>query len=201
MSKAEETRRYIIEKAAPIFNKKGYAGTSLSDLIEATGLTKGALYGNFENKDEIASAVFEYSVSGLNKRVADLLQVKTHPYDKLIAFTDFYRLNWKLIFERGGCVVQNASVEADDNLAFLKKNVQHSIRGWIVNLSRIIETGKREGLFRKNADATHYAYTFITLVEGGIMLGKIMNNHQLLFDALDRIKLIIDTELLIKNKK
>ncbi|MCP2807331.1 TetR family transcriptional regulator, partial [Salmonella enterica subsp. enterica serovar Typhimurium] len=61
-SKAERTRQYIIDKAAPIFNKKGYAGTSLNDLIEATGLTKGAIYGNFENKDEIALEAFDYNL-------------------------------------------------------------------------------------------------------------------------------------------
>jgi len=50
MGKAEQTRRMIIEKAAPIFNKKGYLGTSISDLTKSTGLTKGAIYGNFKDK-------------------------------------------------------------------------------------------------------------------------------------------------------
>lgn len=48
--KSERTRQFIIEKVAPIFNRKGYAGTSLSDLTEATGLTKGAIYGNFKKQ-------------------------------------------------------------------------------------------------------------------------------------------------------
>ena len=59
MSKAEKTREFIIEKAAPIFNTKGYAGASLNDIIDATGLTKGSIYGNFENKDEVAIAVYQ----------------------------------------------------------------------------------------------------------------------------------------------
>ena len=59
MSKAEKTRQFIIEKTAPIFNKKGFAGTSLSDMTEATGLTKGSIYGNFADKDEVAMAAFD----------------------------------------------------------------------------------------------------------------------------------------------
>ena len=43
MSKAENTKAYIVEQTAPIFNKKGYIGTSLTDLTEATGLTKGCV--------------------------------------------------------------------------------------------------------------------------------------------------------------
>ena len=56
MKKSEQTKAYIIEKAAPIFNKKGYAGTSLRDMTGATRLTKGSIYGNFANKDEAALA-------------------------------------------------------------------------------------------------------------------------------------------------
>lgn len=43
MTKAEKTRNFIVEKTAPIFNMKGYAGTSLNDITAATGLTKGSI--------------------------------------------------------------------------------------------------------------------------------------------------------------
>jgi TetR/AcrR family transcriptional repressor of nem operon len=68
LSKADRTRQFIIETTASIFNTKGYAGTSMSDITEATGLTKGAVYGNFGNKEDVALAVFDYNhgkVSGL----------------------------------------------------------------------------------------------------------------------------------------
>ena len=48
MTKAEKTKQYIIEKTAPVFNRKGFAGTSMNDIVEVTGLTKGSIYGNFE---------------------------------------------------------------------------------------------------------------------------------------------------------
>ena len=54
MSKAEKTKQHIIEKTATLFNTKGYISTSLSDITQVTGLTKGSIYGNFENKDEVA---------------------------------------------------------------------------------------------------------------------------------------------------
>ena len=41
MTKAEQTKAFIIERVAPIFNTKGYQGTSLADMTKATGLTKG----------------------------------------------------------------------------------------------------------------------------------------------------------------
>jgi TetR/AcrR family transcriptional regulator, transcriptional repressor for nem operon len=195
MSKAEKTRTYIIEKSAPVFNIKGYSGTTLNDLMLATGLTKGAIYGNFRDKDEVALAVFQHSVKSLNKRVAEHLTAKKTSIEKLVAYTDFYRTNWRKIFEKGGCPVQNASVEADDNILFLKKHVQASIKSWALNLSKIIESGKVSGEVRQDIIARDYAYSIISTLEGGILLSKIMNDKKFLFAALDRILGIINNEI------
>lgn len=198
MTKAEKTRDYIIEKSANIFNKKGYAGTSLTDLLESTGLTKGAIYGNFTNKNEVALAVYNYNVTSLSNKLQMALCYKKTAYDKLIACTDFYRTNWKTMFEKGGCPILNASIEADDNLPCLKKSVKSSIKTWADTISTIIDQGKINGEFQSSISSADYAYSFIILIEGGMMLSKIMNNQHLLFSALDRIELIVKQEI-IKN--
>ena len=195
MSKAEITKAYIIEKSAPIFNMKGFAGTSLNDITEATGLTKGAIYGNFEDKNEIALAVYNYNVGNMKKRMNEALNSKERAYDKLFAYTDYYRRTWEKVFERGGCPVLNTSVEADDNLPFLKKSVQNTIKGWVKSITDIIELGKEQNQIKKDINSAKYATTIITLIEGGIMMAKINNSHELLFHALDRIEMIIKTEL------
>ncbi len=195
MSKAEKTREFIIKRSAPVFNIKGYAGTSLSDLIEITGLTKGAIYGNFENKDEVAIAVFQYNIALLNKRLDSYINDKETATEKLFGLTKFYRENWKSIFERGGCPILNAAIEADDNLPVLKKYIQNSIQALALKITQVIEEGKKSGEFKTSIVARNYAYTIITIIEGGIMLGKILNNHGHLFSALDRIELIINNEI------
>ena len=57
LSKAERTSQHILETAAPVFNRLGYASTSMAEITKATGLTKGAIYGNFENKREISTSI------------------------------------------------------------------------------------------------------------------------------------------------
>lgn len=194
MSKAEKTRNYIIEKAAPVFNTKGYAGTSLTDLIEATRLTKGAIYGNFENKDEIAIAVYKYNVTLIGKRLDDAMNAKKSATDKLIAFTEYYRTNWKKICERGGCPILNASVEADDNLPVLKKNVQYSVKKLASKITEVIDDGKKKHEFKKKVNSTDFAYTIIAQLEGGMMLTKIMDDAKYLFSALDQIVKMVHQE-------
>jgi TetR/AcrR family transcriptional repressor of nem operon len=195
MSKAEKTKAFIIEKSSRIFNTKGYSGTSLNDITEATGLTKGAIYGNFEDKNDIAIAVYKYNVGGFRKRVAELIDAQKMGYDKLFAITTYYRTNWQRVFERGGCPMLNASIEADDNMPFLKKTVQTTLNAWVDHVASIIDLGKKQNQINKNIDSREYATTIITLIEGGLMMGKIHNDHKLLFNALNRIELIINREL------
>jgi len=195
MSKAKKTKAYIIEKSATIFNTKGYAGTSLNDITTATGLTKGSIYGNFEDKKDIAAAVYKYNVAGIMTRMSEASDKEEMACDKLFAIVNHYRKNWKKVFDWGGCPVLNASIEADDNLPFLKKNVQYTLKRWAEYIADIINLGKEQKQIGKNVDAVHYANTIILLLEGGIMMAKINNKPELLFIALDRIELIINQEL------
>ena len=69
-NKSERTKNMISAKASILFNKKGFHGTSMADIMQATGLTKGGIYGNFGKvnndkigvKEEIAIEAFNYSV-------------------------------------------------------------------------------------------------------------------------------------------
>src|SRR5258708_491370 len=90
MSKAERTRQLIVEKTAPIFNTKGFAGTSLSDMTEATGLTKGSIYGNFTNKDEVALAAFDHNLQKLRNIVGQEMAKQTTARGQLLAYVRVY---------------------------------------------------------------------------------------------------------------
>jgi AcrR family transcriptional regulator len=114
VSKADRTKQYIIEKTAPVFNTKGYAGTSINDLIAATGLTKGSIYGNFENKDEVALAAFDYNFERLVSYIKAKMENKTCVIDKLLVYPETYRNFLTNPILRSGCPVTNTSTEADD---------------------------------------------------------------------------------------
>src|SRR4051812_21757532 len=98
MSKAERTRQFIVEKTASIFNSKGYSGTSLNDLVDATGLTKGAIYGNFENKDEVALAAFEYNFGNITNYIASRIRERDSAIQKLLVYPETHRQVLKLPF-------------------------------------------------------------------------------------------------------
>ncbi len=195
MSKAEQTRQFIIEKTAVLFNKNGFAGTSLSDMTTATGLTKGSIYGNFENKEEVMIAVFKHSSAELAKNADRAVSIETSAYNKLIAYTKFYRNNWVAISETGGCPMLNAAIETDDALPFMTSAVQDAFASWTKRLEHIIELGIEQHEFRPDINSKEYATTFLMLIEGGILLSKVTNAPQNLYWALDRIVKIINDEI------
>ena len=65
VSKAERTRNLIVAKSAPIFNQLGYGDTSLSTICNSTGLSKGSVYGNFKDKNELALEAFNLGVENI----------------------------------------------------------------------------------------------------------------------------------------
>ncbi|MFG4003960.1 TetR family transcriptional regulator [Flavobacterium aquidurense] len=177
MSKAEKTKQFIIEKTAPLFNMKGYSGTSMSDITTATGLTKGSIYGNFENKDEVAIAAFKFNVKKLQDTFAREIEKQTTFKDKLLVYPRLYSDYYHLRITQGGCPIINTATEADDTHPVLRKKVENTILGWKDKLVCFIEQGISAGEFKaKDIDPEKTALTIIAIIEGAIMISKITGN-------------------------
>lgn len=172
MSKAEKTRAFIIEKTAPIFNVKGYAGTSLNDITQATGLTKGSIYGNFANKDEVALAVFDYSLQRVDAVIRAEMDREQTAEAKLMVYARVYSDFGKYPFLDGGCPILNTATEADDTHIALSKKAGSAINGWKNKIVKLIESGIKNGEFRACDDMEQVALTMIAMIEGGIMIGQ-----------------------------
>ena len=197
MSKAEKTRQFIIEKTAPIFNTKGYAATSLADITEATGLTKGSIYGNFENKEEVVIEALRYNVSKRSGGLDEVISASQNPLDALIGMLEYHREKLMQVLKTGGCPMLNAATEADNHLEFLKKTVQRQFQGWQKKFIQVIEDGQTQGFFKKDISADNYAKEFIMIIEGGILLSGTMNDKKYMDLAVDRGIKIIETEIKI----
>lgn len=168
-----ETRDRIISHAMALFNQKGYRATSLSDITKAMGMTKGAIYGNFVNKEEVAMASFDYAV---NKVIDDLSRdIKAQPTAplKLKAILDYYE---KYIVKppiKGGCPIINTSIEADDDHPNLRLRVVNSITRIRDSLKKIIARGIKEGQLKEGIDVDLYATMFYATVEGAIVMARV----------------------------
>ncbi|MDN3580990.1 TetR/AcrR family transcriptional regulator [Mucilaginibacter flavus] len=193
LSKAERTRQFIVETTAPIFNKKGYAGTSLSDLTEATGLTKGSIYGNFANKEEVAAAAFDHNSAILRKQVTDRIHTAGTFYEKLRVYAQVYHsFNRSKKFPVGGCPILNTAVDADDTNPMLKEKAANAVLRWKKSIENLIHGGIAAGEFKAGIDVNNIALSIIALIEGGIMIAKVTDTPGSLDTVLQTVDEIIN---------
>lgn len=192
MKKAKKTRRYITERTAEIFNKKGYAGTSLTDLTNATNLTKGSIYGNFQNKEEVAIAAFNFNYQNLIKRFTSKLSVEKTAKGKLTSFLKTYEEAYDDLMVIGGCPILNNAVDTDDTNSNLISLSVKAFVDWNNNLQNIINAGKAAKEIYNVVDAQYYADLFIVTIEGSLMLAKATGKKHYFDHAIQHLKSIVE---------
>ena len=186
MSKAEQTRSFIIEKTSPIFNMKGFAGTSMQDLTDATGLTKGSIYGNFKNKDDVALEVFKYNRDKMTAFFSNEISKKRTNREKLLAYPELNINFFSKIITEGGCPIMNTAIEADDTHPQLKEAARKAFINWKESIVAIIEAGKENNEFKATTNAEENALAILSLIEGAVMITKLTGK-------IDSLKLILNT--------
>ncbi|NII82990.1 MULTISPECIES: TetR/AcrR family transcriptional regulator [unclassified Pedobacter] len=173
MTKAEKTRNFIVEKTAPIFNMKGYTGTSLNDITAATGLTKGSIYGNFTNKDEVALAAFDYNLKNVSSRIDAEMNKQVSVKDKLFVYINIYQKFIDGTVAEGGCPVLNTAVDADDTHPELREKVLKAVLGWKNKIAKLVETGISAKEINTEHNPEQVALTIIAIIEGAIMISRL----------------------------
>lgn len=172
--RSEATRSFIIETTAELFNKKGYAGTSIADLEKITKLTKGSIYGNFENKEQVALAVFDYNLNRLQEKIKDGVHNNADYKGKILSYLVTYH---SLQGSYGGCPLQNTAVEADDTHEGLRERASAGLVCWKDSLMELIRAGMDVNEFKADTNAEKIALTFMALIEGAILISRTTKNR------------------------
>lgn len=191
MSKAERTKQFIIEKTAPIFNAKGYAGTSMNDLTEATGLTKGSIYGNFENKDDVALAAFDHNYSLIVEFLRKQIEVRPNMIDRLLVYPETYRHFLELPILKAGCPILNTSTEADDTHPLLRKKAIAALGFWKTAVEKSIKTGMERNEIKASTNVKEFSFVMMSLIEGAVMQAKVTGKSEVLHITMDYLEKMI----------
>lgn len=194
-TKAERTTTFIIQTVAPIFNKHGYVGTSMSDLTEATGLTKGALYGNFENKEALALAAFEYNSVRLLKAIDEQLNSEGTALQKLFVLTNFYRHYDEFTNELGGCPVLNVGVDAQYNNTILAAATRETVRTIEGKIALVLENGVNNNELKLPVTPLQFAKQLYTMLQGAVAMSTITQDRKYLLNTVAYLEVLINKEI------
>jgi TetR/AcrR family transcriptional regulator, transcriptional repressor for nem operon len=171
------TKENILKKSGVLFNTYGYKATSISDITSATGLTKGAIYTHFINKDELECETLNYLSSLLFEKLRQLSKPELTAGDKLrsvFSFFESYITNAPL---KGGCPLLNAAIEADDAHPGLRKEALKILSILRNSLMSILQKGIEHKQIKPTIDTAFFATLIIAGLEGSIMMSKLEQNN------------------------
>lgn len=177
MTKGEETRRDIIAKAAPLFNQRGFEGTSLADLMRATGLQKGGIYRHFSGKRELAAEAFEYAWEKAVRGRLDGVAEVPDCVDRLKKTIDNF-VEKRAGLVPGGCPLMNTAVEADDGNPMLRARARKALQGWTERLSRITAEGIQKHQIDRSVAPRQLSQLIISSLEGALLISRLQNDEE-----------------------
>ncbi|MBE9030082.1 TetR/AcrR family transcriptional regulator [filamentous cyanobacterium LEGE 11480] len=176
MSKAEITKRNIIEKAANLFNQQGFAGASMADLMAATGLKKGGIYNHFSSKEALAIAAFDYAVSLYQQRYRHVLREQRHSVDRIKAIVTTFCGTIHNPPLQGGCPLINTAIDSDDTNPVLRDRTRQAMDQWRLMITKVVDRGTKSGELSESVDSDELASILISTMEGAIMLTKLYDD-------------------------
>jgi TetR/AcrR family transcriptional repressor of nem operon len=190
MTKGSETRKRIIAKAAPLFNRKGFEACSVQDIVEPVGLEKGSLYGHFPTKEALAIAAFEYAWSetcaartaNMNTATNAIEKLKIH-VNNVVSCPSF----------PGGCPLLNTITDNDDGNPALKKKAREALKGWRLYLESIVKEGQGRKEIRPETEPEEISALMISLLEGAMALDRLDRKSGFLEKAGRHVSSYLDT--------
>ena len=187
-SKGELTRQTIVEQSLQLFSVKGYYNTSIKDILESTGLTKGGLYGHFASKEEIWYAVYDEAVNIWRSLVFKGVRQRRDPLERLDTFiqNDMESYLGGDVFD-GGCFFLNMLVELSGQSSSMSK---HILSGF-VRLSRLLrlwlEEAQKKKLVGRDANLKEIANFIVITLNGAAALYISSRDRTILHQTVNQL--------------
>jgi TetR/AcrR family transcriptional regulator, transcriptional repressor for nem operon len=178
--RGEATRQRIVAQSAAVFNQHGYSGTSMSELMAATGLEKGGLYRHFASKQDLAAAAFDYAWETVSEPRWHGLEDCAGSLEKLLLLVENFVQQPPRTLP-GGCPLLNTAVDSDDGNPLLRGKARSALDRWRAKIADIVHQGQRNGELRGGIDAAAVAAIVIASLEGAVMMSRLEKTRKPLY--------------------
>jgi TetR/AcrR family transcriptional repressor of nem operon len=158
----------------------------MSEIMEVTGMQKGGIYNHFRSKEELALEAFDYAAGLVRERWTSLKDYPSSVEAFRAAITQFRerRKNPPLA---GGCPLLNSAIVSDDAFPALREKVERVMRGWHVQIQKLMSDGKKAGEFRADVDPKTVATVVISCLEGGVLLSRLHGDEEHMHRCCDHL--------------
>ena len=194
MDKTVNTRERIIDVAEQLLFRQGFSGTSLADIMAGTQLTKGAFFHHFKNKHELARTVLARWADNDDALVKELVNrargLADNPLQEAVIFIKLFE-EWLANLEQpsSGCLFASFTYESEQFDAQMHEYVRERLRTWMGlyqgTFDRLAAT---EAAQSTGVTGTELTEMLATLFEGGLLLGRALNDTRWLIRQLQQYR-------------
>lgn len=162
----------VIDRAITLFRQRGYGATSISDLVDATALTRGSLYKAFKDKKSIYAVAFERYVARGHERIQEIVHGGGTGYERVAKLLAYYLEQSTGEPGRLGCLVVATGLEA----TVLEKDIallfEQALKRLERTLSDLIRIGIEDKSIPEGLNAKAAAKSLLCFLQGLRVVGK-----------------------------
>ena len=171
MPKVLQTRDRLIESARYLFWERGFAGTSMADLLAHADVNSGSFYHFFESKEALLREVLKGYLVALRPMVVDPAFARTdEPVERIFAILAGYRERILQTDSKYGCPLGRLALEIDPENRPAHALIAKNFQGWIEAVRECLEEAKHR--LPKGIDLDALATYVLAVMEGGVMLSR-----------------------------
>jgi AcrR family transcriptional regulator len=183
-SKNEETRKKLLQAAFIEIHRVGFQAASLQNILKDTGLTKGALYHHFPNKQALGYAVLNEIIREfLFSEWITPLRTQVNPIDALqqIVISAGNQMTMEDI--QLGCPLNNLSQEMSPIDEVFREKIETIYSEWREAIEIALEKGKEKNLVSSDINSRQFTLVFVATLEGCLGMAKNSQSLKLLTDC------------------
>jgi AcrR family transcriptional regulator len=165
--KREATYQLLIEAGMTCFAEKGYAATTLGDIVARTGHTKGAFYGHFESKEQLFLHILDYQLQITNgwTNVPEEFSPADTTLEEVLVIT-LTRLGQMLKGINNWILVLVDFYQQTKHLPEIQAKLKEKYREWVAGIEDLITVLQERGWISREKDTRLIAMQVIAFNEG-----------------------------------
>ena len=186
------TRNKILAESKALVFENGFSGTSIDQILEKAGITKGAFFYHFKTKNALAKALIEEfardDIHHLNEALEKTEQLKGDSLNRLLQFIQIFIEMMSGLTEPPACLYASYTYEPNTFDKEILNHISETLLTWRTTMGQLIDDVLKEYNTNGKVDIRSLADHFVVIFEGAFVVSKALNEPDLTADHLKHLK-------------
>ncbi len=170
-------RTNVLQKATEVFHRKGYNGTSMQDLVDATELNRSSIYNSFGSKLGMFMEVLSHYQSITQNKIGKETLRAHNAADTIKLIFEMYLKEIIADVDNKGCLIFNCKSEMANQEHLIKSFMEQNQEQTIAILEDLVHNGQMEKIFNEDQSSGRYALYLYSAIQGFRMTGILNSNE------------------------